>query len=231
MKNYYDVLGIKPGCSQEDIKRAYRKLSIKYHPDKNEGDDFFSNFFKDINEANQVLSNVTKREIYDNKEEQTNNYKNYTEKTESSKSNYNKTETYTKQANDFKSEKRKIIRSRLEIYLKNSEIEKTLKKDFERVKNIPKPNYLSITKVLGSISVLLILLIFNRSLSSFNTNVLQNKNEVPTELPSNELNNYENATFENSIEKEKGTPVNLNSNDTRSLSDFKIGRIIIILVA
>lgn len=215
MKNYYDLLGLKPDCSQEDIKKAYRKLSIKFHPDKNDGDEFFSDMFKQINEANEVLSSIPKRENYDTKHCQANNHKSYTEKTESSKNTYNKTQTNTKQENDFESENRKIIRSKLEIYLKKDENKKILKRDFERVKNIPKPNYLTITKVLGSISVLLILLIFNRRLSSNNTDELQYKNDVTTELPSNELNNYEDATLENRLEKEKVAPVDLEYNDFR----------------
>jgi len=65
MENYYSVLGVVPSASEEEIKRAYRKLSVKMHPDKNEGDDFFEDFFKKINEAYYVLGNSQRRKEYD----------------------------------------------------------------------------------------------------------------------------------------------------------------------
>jgi len=65
MKNYYDILGISPSASAEEIKKAYRKLSTKFHPDKNSGDKFFEEKFKQTQEAYDVLSNVTKRKNYD----------------------------------------------------------------------------------------------------------------------------------------------------------------------
>jgi curved DNA-binding protein CbpA len=65
MKNYYDILGLQPDCSQEEIKQAYRKLSVKFHPDKNDGDGYFTEMFKQINEAHDVLSNPEKRRNYD----------------------------------------------------------------------------------------------------------------------------------------------------------------------
>lgn len=65
MENYYSVLGVVPSASEEEIKRAYRKLSVKMHPDKNEGDDFFEEFFKKINEAYFVLGNRQRRKEYD----------------------------------------------------------------------------------------------------------------------------------------------------------------------
>lgn len=60
-KDYYQILGVDKTASQEDIKKAYRKLAHKYHPDKG-GDE---NKFKEINEAYQALSDKTKREQYD----------------------------------------------------------------------------------------------------------------------------------------------------------------------
>ncbi|MEC5156221.1 J domain-containing protein [Chryseobacterium sp. MP_3.2] len=65
MKNYYYFLGILENASEEDIKKAYRKLSLKYHPDKNPNDDFFENRFREIQEAYDILGDKEKRRIYD----------------------------------------------------------------------------------------------------------------------------------------------------------------------
>lgn len=65
MKNYYYFLGVKEDASDEDIKKAYRKLSLKYHPDKNENDDFFAQRFMEIHEAYEMLGDGEKRRIYD----------------------------------------------------------------------------------------------------------------------------------------------------------------------
>ena len=62
-KNYYDVLGVSKNASQDDIKKAYRSLSKKYHPDRTGGDD---SKFKEINEAYDTLGDETKRREYDN---------------------------------------------------------------------------------------------------------------------------------------------------------------------
>lgn len=61
-KNYYDLLGIAKGASEDEIKKAFRKLAQKYHPDKNKGDD---SKFKEISEAYSVLSDSKKRAQYD----------------------------------------------------------------------------------------------------------------------------------------------------------------------
>ncbi len=65
MKDYYYFLGIAQDASEEDIKKAYRKLSLKYHPDKNENDDFFADRFREIQEAYETLSDPSKRRTYD----------------------------------------------------------------------------------------------------------------------------------------------------------------------
>ncbi|WP_294276008.1 J domain-containing protein [uncultured Chryseobacterium sp.] len=65
MKDYYYFLGVSQDASEEDIKKAYRKLSLKYHPDKNENDEFFAGRFREIQEAYELLSDKAKRRTYD----------------------------------------------------------------------------------------------------------------------------------------------------------------------
>ena len=64
MKNYYYILGVNVNSSEEEIKAAYRKLSLKLHPDTNNGEKFFENRFIDINEAYQALSDKSERRRY-----------------------------------------------------------------------------------------------------------------------------------------------------------------------
>ncbi len=64
-RDYYEVLGIAKGASAEEIKKAYRKMAIQYHPDKNPGDKASEEKFKEVSEAYEVLSDTTKRQQYD----------------------------------------------------------------------------------------------------------------------------------------------------------------------
>jgi curved DNA-binding protein len=64
-KDYYKTLGVSKDASAKDIKKAYRKLAAKYHPDKNPDDKTAEEKFKEVNEANEVLSDAEKREKYD----------------------------------------------------------------------------------------------------------------------------------------------------------------------
>ncbi|HYE32955.1 MAG TPA: molecular chaperone DnaJ [Methylomirabilota bacterium] len=64
-RDYYEVLGIEKGASADDIKKAYRKLAVKYHPDKNPGDKAAEEKFKELGEAYEALSDPQKRAAYD----------------------------------------------------------------------------------------------------------------------------------------------------------------------
>lgn len=73
-KDYYKILGVDKKASSAEIKKAYRKLAMKYHPDKAKGDKSAEEKFKSINEANEVLSDPEKRKKYD---ELGSNWQNY----------------------------------------------------------------------------------------------------------------------------------------------------------
>jgi len=64
-KDYYKIMGVGKTATQDEIKKAYRKLANKYHPDKTKGDKAAEEKFKDINEANGILSDPAKRKKYD----------------------------------------------------------------------------------------------------------------------------------------------------------------------
>jgi curved DNA-binding protein len=64
-KDYYSILGVTKTASGEDIKKSYRRLARKYHPDMNPGDKVAENRFKEITEAYEVLSDTDKRRKYD----------------------------------------------------------------------------------------------------------------------------------------------------------------------
>ncbi|KAI3676579.1 hypothetical protein L1987_86190 [Smallanthus sonchifolius] len=64
-KSYYDILQVQKGASDDQIKRSYRKLALKYHPDKNQGNEDANKKFAEINNAYEVLSDSEKRKIYD----------------------------------------------------------------------------------------------------------------------------------------------------------------------
>src|SRR5213596_2284094 len=64
-KDYYEILGVKKAASVDEIRKAFRKLARKYHPDVNPGDKAAEERFKKITEAHEVLSDEKKRKVYD----------------------------------------------------------------------------------------------------------------------------------------------------------------------
>ena len=65
-KDFYDVLGVNKSASPSELKSAYRKLAVKYHPDKNPGDKIAEDKFKEASEAYGILSDQEKKQKYDN---------------------------------------------------------------------------------------------------------------------------------------------------------------------
>ena len=64
-RDYYDVLGVSKNADEQELKKAYRKLAVQFHPDKNPGDKAAEEKFKEAAEAYEVLSNADKRARYD----------------------------------------------------------------------------------------------------------------------------------------------------------------------
>jgi curved DNA-binding protein len=64
-KDYYKILGVDKNATQDEIKKAYRKLALKYHPDRNPNDKTAEEKFKEVTEAHEVLSDPEKRKKYD----------------------------------------------------------------------------------------------------------------------------------------------------------------------
>ena len=64
-KDFYSVLGVEKSASEDEIKKAYRKLAMKFHPDRNPGDKAAEESFKEAKEAYEILSDAKKRAAYD----------------------------------------------------------------------------------------------------------------------------------------------------------------------
>lgn len=129
MKNYYQILGVERNSSLPEIKKAYRKLATKFHPDKNGGDKFFEERFKEIQEAYEVLTTPLKKERYDNeydvffnkqKTHQTTSNKNQTENKQSK--SYTEKENQRKEY-DQKKKEEQAERERVNNLVRNAELE------------------------------------------------------------------------------------------------------------
>ncbi|WP_162674508.1 DnaJ domain-containing protein, partial [Vibrio variabilis] len=64
-RDFYEVLGVDRDASERDIKKAYKRLAMKYHPDRNQGDDAAAEKFKEVKEAYEILTEPQKKAAYD----------------------------------------------------------------------------------------------------------------------------------------------------------------------
>ncbi len=142
MKNYYDILGVPENATKEQIKISYRKLSLKFHPDKNNGEHFFETMFKNINEAHEVLSNDIKRADYDYKFKQFNSKKNNAFEDE------------------LKSKEDELRKKEQELFRKEQEINSQKIKSEPKSKNVTNDNEINWSKIVNFFLVLNLLLIF-----------------------------------------------------------------------
>jgi len=98
VKDYYKILEVSPGASQTDIKKSYRRLALKYHPDKNFGNQLYEAKFKEILEAYHILSDIKKRNDYNFKR----NYTSYTDQTKKKTYTVTTPQTILNQTIDFR---------------------------------------------------------------------------------------------------------------------------------
>jgi len=145
LKNYYDLLGVKPNASQKEIQTAFRKLALKLHPDKNNGDNFMAEMFKNINEANDTLSNPQKRQQYDQ-----------TLREIGSKQNNNQTHNQTENFNNLKKGVENLVRQS-QLYFKQKDVTEIKRNQYLMSNAAPKPKYLTFKKILWTVLILLVL--------------------------------------------------------------------------
>lgn len=140
MRDYYYILGIKENSGLQEIKTAYRKLSLKFHPDKNEGEKYFEEMFKSILEGYEILSHTEKRKSYDIKLKEFKSSKNNRVILRHSEEEFKKKyeEQKRKSEEEFK-KKENEIRAYYEARIKNinEQNENRIKREAERT-NISK---------------------------------------------------------------------------------------------
>lgn len=181
MKNYYDILGVKQNATSEEIRIAYRKLSLKFHPDKNNGDEFLQEMYKNVVEANEILSNKERRQEYD---------KNMSFKSSSSSNNFqNSNNNYQK--NDA------ILLQKVTEYIskQNDVISARIKLDKAHDRKRYRNNYMSFPKFFGLLFLMFILYIIFVSRAS--------SSDTYSNISTNSIDSASTNSHNNEIPKQK----------------------------
>ena len=170
LKNYYDLLGIQQTATSEDVKKAFRKLSVKFHPDKNDGDAFLMEMFKSINEANEILSDPDKRLEYDRKLVDAETVRN--------RKDMSHAPTHTTYSNE--PEEVEEVYTLWSKYLEKKKQSDIAYSNLIRVRSFDRPHYLTRKKVLSSLLALLLVWLFFRPTTDAQTSDAVTANEWVT---------------------------------------------------
>lgn len=158
--DYYQILGVSQDATQEEVRDAYRKLSMKFHPDKNNGDKYFEDWSKKINEAYDTLGNPNKRGEYDRSKNGTNNNSGNNNRNQYNGNSEQDSLSYLKrQYSDYKTAKNNY---------------RWALNEFRAATDIPKPNHFSFVKIsVGVIGILIALLGLKNTYGTSSNEVLQ----------------------------------------------------------
>ena len=208
VKDYYYILGVADSALDKEIRSAYRKLSLKFHPDKNDGEKFFEERFKEIQEAYATLSNPEKRENY-------NSELNLFKSSRTNWDNHKNTEEELKRKYDEEYKRKEAATKR-----KYDEAEQKLKAEFAKKNANKKKTRHPITLTLISLSISMIFFLFFTSDDNRNTfleiikNTTQGSNiqtyekkniyyEDSLKLKENDLRKREDAVKEKELQENK----------------------------
>lgn len=161
MKNYYEILGLEPNATNDEIKTAFRKLSMKFHPDKNDGDNYFEQWTKKVNEAYETLGNNEKKRIYD----------------ENLNGNYSRKQNVNSHSSTSEKEILNKIKELTPEFLnaKKSFIEASIR--YHSISSQSIPNKFTTTRILLIVLLFLISFVGLKNLSSGKLNFLENQND------------------------------------------------------
>lgn len=126
IKNHYQVLGVSRSADNKEIKQAYKKLAVKFHPDKNDGDKYFEERFKEIQESYEVLINPQKKSEYDRVYDSFYSYKQKENYSQSQSTHKNTNTSYSNQKETERKQEQKkkedAEKSRVSNIKKNTEL-------------------------------------------------------------------------------------------------------------